>query len=123
MGGELAGRKERVIKNHLLWWTLIVFVCYFVTTLSVLIVRGPAIMNAFVLPFEVVTTVDVVLGKLAGGVVVVCILCYCCIAVTFYTYSSARLLMAAGIDQRLPSLLARLNKNRVPANASILQGL
>jgi glutamate:GABA antiporter len=123
MGGELAGRKERVIKSHLLWGTLIVFVCYFVTTLSVLIVRGPAIMNAFVLPFEIVTTVDVVLGKLAGDIVVVCILCYCCIAVTFYTYSSARLLMAAGIDQRLPSLIGRLNKNRVPANASILQAL
>ncbi len=123
MGGEIAGRRERVVTQHLFWGTLIVFLCYFVATLSVLVVRGPAILNATVLPFEIVTTVDVVLGKVAGDVVVICILCYCVIATLFYTYSSARLLMVASIDQRIPARTGKLNKYRVPANASIFQAV
>lgn len=41
-------------------------------------------------------------------------------AVTYNT-AYARLLLVAGIDQRLPVRIARLNKNRVPAAAIIFQ--
>jgi len=37
------------------------------------------------------------------------------------SYAYARLLLVGGIDQRLPMRVARLNKNRVPANAIIFQ--
>jgi amino acid transporter len=38
-----------------------------------------------------------------------------------YSYGYSRLLLVAGIDQRLPVRIARLNKNRVPAAAIIFQ--
>ena len=38
-----------------------------------------------------------------------------------YSYAYARLLLAGGIDQRLPVRIAKLNKNRVPATAIIFQ--
>jgi len=38
-----------------------------------------------------------------------------------YNYTTARLLLAASIDQRLPAFLGRLNKHRVPANAIVFQ--
>lgn len=119
MAGELTERK--VVTHHLLWGTLIVFIAYFVATFSVLVVRGQAIFTAAVLPFEVVTTVDTVLGKFAGNIVAICILSYFVFAVFFYASASSRLLLAAGIDQRIPATMGRLNKNRVPANAIIFQ--
>ena len=125
MAGEIsesgAGGRRRIIKRHLLWGTLIVFACYFVSTLAVLVVRGQAILNAPVLPFEAFTTVNVVLGRVAGNIAVICFLGYCIAAAIFYTYASARVLMVAGIDQRIPAHFGKLNKNRVPAYAVIFQ--
>src|SRR5205085_3693802 len=119
MAGETLGRK--VITRPLLWGALIVFICYFVCTFAVLVIRGQAIFNAPVLNFEVVTTVETVLGKFAGSIITICILSYYIFSTIFYTSMSARLLMAAGIDQRIPTVMGRLNRHRVPANAVITQ--
>jgi len=121
MAGEIGERK--VITHHLLWGTVIVFSCYFLCTFAVLIVRGQAILNAVILPFEVVTTVDVVLGKFAGDIVAVCLLSYCVWGSLFYVVASSRVLLAAAIDQRIPASIGKLNKYRVPANAIIFQSI
>ncbi len=121
MAGEIAER--RAVTRHLLWGTVIVFVCYFVCTFAVLVIRGQAISNAAVLPFEVVTTVDVALGKFAGDIVSVCLLSYCIWCSLFYVIASSRVLLAAAIDQRIPMSLGKLNKYRVPANAIIFQSI
>jgi len=116
MGGEIVGRN--VVTRHLLWGTLLVLVGYFIATFSVLVVQGST--NGAV-PFALVSTVDMVLGKIAGSITAVCLMsCFVMAAVT-YNYAYARLLFVAGIDKRLPVSVGRLNKNRIPANAIIFQ--
>ncbi|MBA2285981.1 MAG: APC family permease [Ktedonobacteraceae bacterium] len=127
MAGEITdsrGKQGRsIITRHLLWGTLIIFACYFVSIFALLVIRGQAVISAQVLPFEIIATVDAALGKFAGTLMAICVLGYCVSAAIFYTYSSARILMAAAIDGRIPVSLGKLNGNRVPANATIFQAI
>jgi glutamate:GABA antiporter len=116
MGGEIVGRK--VVTRHLLWGTVLVLLGYSIATFSVLVVQGAP--NGAV-PFALVSTVDMVLGKIAGSITAICLMgCFVMAAVT-YNYAYARLLLVASIDQRLPVSAGRLNKQRVPANAVFFQ--
>ena len=125
MAGEIVGRGtpqlSRIIRKHLLWGTMVVVALYAIVALSVLVVRGAAINTAAVLPFEAFTAVNMTLGRPFGDIAAVCFMCYCVFAVIFYSYASARLLLVAGIDQRIPSRFGQLNKNRVPGFATIFQ--
>lgn len=127
MAGEIQGRGTpqlaRIIKSHLLWGTCIVIGLYFVVTLSVLVVRGQAINNAPVLPFEAFTAVGITLGVVARDIAVICFMGYCLAAAIFYSYASARVLMVAGIDQLIPTCFGRLNKHRVPAISATFQAI
>jgi len=116
MGGEIVGRK--VVTRHLLWGTLLVLIGYFIATFSVLVVQGST--NGAV-PFALVSTVDMALGKIAGSITAICLMsCFIMAAVT-YNYAYARLLLVASIDKRLPVSAGRLNKHRVPANGVFFQ--
>ena len=42
-------------------------------------------------------------------------------AAVVYNYAFARLLFVSGLERRLPHQIGKVNKNRVPANAVILQ--
>ena len=117
MGGEIVKRK--VVTRHLLWGTLLVLVGYFVATYSLLVVQGSAVGS--VGGFSLVTNVDMVLGKFAGSITALCIIGFFVMVPIVYNYTFARLLLVAGIDQRLPMNIGRLNKHRVPANAIIFQ--
>lgn len=119
MAGEIRSRK--VITGHLLWGTVLVIVCYLVCTLVPLVVRGSALAKAPILPFEIVTVIDVVMGKTVGNITAVCILGFYFISPLVYNYANARLLFVAAVDRRLPRFLGLLNANRVPANAIIFQ--
>ena len=116
MGGEIT--RHKVVTRHLLWGTVLVFIGYFVTTFGILVVQGTAQSgNTFVL----VMTVDTVFGKMIGAIVALLIMFNFVVTPAVYNYSYARLLLVGGIDQYLPVKIARLNKNRVPANAIIFQ--
>ena len=125
MGGEMVGsdnnkqQARRIVKRHLLWGTILVLVGYFVATFALLIVQGAKV--GIIGGFALVTTVDMTLGKTWGSIVAICILCFFVIVPVAYNCAFARLLLVAGIDQRLPVSMGRLNKNRVPANAILLQ--
>jgi amino acid transporter len=118
MGGELAGR--RVVTRHLFWGSLLVLIGYFVAAFALLVVEGPT--SAALLP-ALVTTVDLSLGKLAGNVMATCLMIFFFTAIVAYNCSYARLLLVAGIDQRLPAGVGRLNRHRVPANAIAFQSV
>jgi len=121
MAGEIRSRK--VITGHLLWGTILVIVSYLICTLVPLVVRGPALAKAPILPYEIVTVIDVVMGRTVGSITAVCILGFYFISPLVYNYANARLLFVAAVDQRLPRFLGRLNVNRVPANAIIFQSI
>ncbi|MEO9031073.1 MAG: APC family permease [Ktedonobacteraceae bacterium] len=122
MGGELAGSqhqvKRRIISGHLLWGTLIVLGAYLVATFGVLVVQGP---NAGYVLFALASTVSQALGPVAGGVTIVCILTTCFFTTAVYNSIFARFLFVGGIDQRLPSGMGKLNRNRVPSHALLFQ--
>ena len=121
MAGEI--RNPKVIPRHLLWGTVLVVVSYIVCTLVPLVVRGPALAQAPILPYEIVSLLNVVLGKVVGSVCAISILGFYLISPLVYSYANARLLFVAAIDKRLPMFLGRLNSNRVPANALIFQAI
>lgn len=114
--GEATGR--HVIKRHLWWGALIIFIIYMTNTLSVLIVQGTS--GAYD-PFAIVRIVDNVLGHVAGSITAICFMGSFLATVLVYNYLYARLLMVASIDRHLPTGMGRLNKQRVPANAVIFQ--
>jgi glutamate:GABA antiporter len=118
MGGEMRPGRS-VVTRHLLWGSLLVLVGYFVATYALLVVQGAAVGS--VGGFALVTNVDLTLGKVAGNVTALCIIGFFVMVPVVYNYTFARLLLVAGIDQRLPIGVGRLNKGRVPANAILFQ--
>ncbi len=121
-GGELASphgkARQRSITRHLLWGSLVVLACYLFSTMGVLVVQGQ--QASFVL-FAPVATVDMALGKIAGGTTAVCMLAVLLIATVVYNNVFARFLLVGSIDQRIPARWGRLNHNRAPASAIVLQ--
>jgi len=119
MGGEIVERKT--VTRHLLWGTLLALVGYFVATFSLLVVEGST--NGSISPFALISTVDSALGKPVGDIAFVCIMSFFVVTIAVYAFTYSRLLLVAGIDQRLPVGLGKLNRNRVPQNAIILQAV
>lgn len=121
MGGEIdssgvgEGRKRKIITGHLLWGTIIVIVGYFTVAFGLLIVEGPA--NASSTTYSLVSTVFTALGPLPGFIAAICLMMFFVFSTSAYSLVFARLLLVAGIDQRLPVRIGRLNKNRVPSAA------
>jgi len=126
MGGEIQGhgkpRGRNIVIRHLLWGTLIIFLSYMAVTFAQLVTLG-ARKAANAGNFSLITTVDMALGKFIGSITILCIIAFFILVSAAYNYGFARLLLVAGIDQRLPVKIARLNKHRVPANAIIFQAV
>lgn len=124
MAGEMVADNEaqrnKSITRHLQWGTLLVFVCYFVATFTLLVVVGPANVSTTG-PFAMVQAVDSAFGKVWGDVTVVCIMGGFVSAAVLFNVSFARMLFAGSVDRRIPLSMGKLNKNRVPVNAMILQ--
>lgn len=119
MSAEIRERgKSSIIKRHLFLGGVIIMSLYLLTTVSILVVLGPT--NGAT-PFALVTVVDTVLGKFWGGLTAIFLMGSFISTVLVYNYVFARLLMVAGIDGRLTASVAKLNANRVPANAIIFQ--
>ncbi len=122
MSGEVVGNRTKqgqtAISRHILLGTLLIFVGYLAVTFALQVVEGP-INGAS--PFALISTVDMVLGKGIGDVVVICIMCSFLIATIMYNASFSRLLLIGAVDKRLPALVGRLNAKCVPANAVIFQ--
>jgi amino acid transporter len=122
MGGELSvprgPAQGRAIKGHILWGSLIVLVCYLLSTFGILVVQGQS--ASFVL-FSPVSTVEMALGKAAGDLTAVCIMTVLVMATVVYNNVFSRFLLVASIDQRIPTRWGRFNRNRAPAAAIVLQ--
>ncbi len=121
MGGEMTGRNP--VTRHLFWGTILVLVGYFVTSFGLLVVNPNVPSGSFYVgnPYAMVYAIKTAMGPLAGNITAILIMCNFVVTPAIYSYAYARLLLVGGIDQRLPMRVARLNKNRIPANAIIFQ--
>jgi amino acid transporter len=65
--------------------------------------------------------VGVAMGKGLGAVVAAILAWVFLTAAVVYNYAFARLLFVSGLEKRLPHQIGNVNKNKVPANAVLLQ--
>ena len=122
MGSEIERKgTTRIVKNHLLWGSILVLVGYGIATWAILVTQGSA--AASIGGFAVVATVHQVFGPIASGIVAVCIMFFFTMVPVFYAVTFSRLLFVGGIDNRLPVRVAKLNKNRAPATAILFQAI
>ena len=117
MGVEVTGG-ESAIKKYLFWGCIIVMAAYLWTTWGSLVTVPIAEGNGFTTGAQ---SVGVALGKPIGIIVAVILMWVFVTAAVVYNYAFARLLFVSGLEKRLPHQIGKVNKNRVPANAVILQ--
>lgn len=116
MGVEV--KSESAIRKYLLWGSVFVMVAYLWTSFGNMVTVPLAENNA--------TTggaqgVGIAIGEGAGIVVALILMWFFLTSSAVYNYSFARLLFVSGLERRLPHQIGQVNKNKVPANAVILQ--
>jgi glutamate:GABA antiporter len=117
MGAEV--KNERSIRNYLLWGSLIVMVAYLATTWSTMVVIPLDKVGGTT---DAIPTVANGFGASWLGDIVGLILMWFFISNTaIYNYTFARLLFVSGLERRLPRRIGEVSKNKVPANAILLQ--
>lgn len=122
MAGEFRPQnKQRTIKSHLLFGTPIIFACYTLVSLAILVIRGQDILNDPNPSFAVVSVVSGVLGPWAGYIVAISIFFFVIGSSAFYMNATSRLILVGAVDRWLPKNLARFNAQRAPVNALWLQ--
>jgi glutamate:GABA antiporter len=106
------------IRKYLLWGALAVMFAYLWTTWANMVVVGVPEGYDFLTggPQGVELAMGGVLGNITALILVWFFLSNCAI----YNYSFARLLFVSGLEKRLPRAIGKVNKNKVPANAVIL---
>ncbi len=122
LAGEI--KEGTSISHHLKWGSLLVVIGYLALTFGLLAVQGAGAAQNTANPIVLlIATVDSVFGKLWGNITAVCLMCFFVVVPIVENVVSARLLMVAAIDLRLPTWLGRLNTHRAPANAVLFQTL
>jgi amino acid transporter len=117
MGVEVKGG-ERAIKTYLVWGCIIVMAAYLWTTWGNMVTIEAGGANGTVGGAE---AVGVAMGKPLGVIVALILAWVFLTATVVYNYAFARLLFVSGLEKRLPHQVGKVNRNKVPANAVILQ--
>lgn len=117
MGVEVKGG-ERAIRTYLLWGCLIVMAAYLWTTWGNMVAIQAGGANGTTGGAQ---AVGVAIGRWAGVAVSLILAWVFLTATVVYNYAFARLLFVSGLEKRLPHQIGQVNRNKVPANAVILQ--
>jgi glutamate:GABA antiporter len=109
---------ERSIRTYLVWGCIIVMVAYLWTTWGNMVTVPVGEVNGTTGGAQ---AVGAAMGDFLGIVVAAILAWVFLTAGVVYNYSFARLLFVSGLERRLPHQVGQVNKNKVPANAVILQ--
>jgi amino acid transporter len=117
MGVEI--KSEESIRHYLFWGAIVVMVAYLWTTWANMVVVGVPEGYDFTTggPLGVSLAIGEGLAKIMALILVWFFLSNCAI----YNYAFGRLLFVSGLERRLPHQFGQVNKNKVPANAVLLQ--
>src|SRR6202165_215158 len=118
MGVEIRDRKA--ITSYLVWGSIVVMVGYLVLTFGAMVVVPVKGVNSTT---AILTAVQTSLGAFVAGVVTLVMIAFFIFNTTVYNYSFARLLFVSGLDRRLPAFIGRVNRNKVPQNAVLVQAV
>jgi amino acid transporter len=119
MGVEVRGG-ERAIRTYLVWGSIIVMAAYLWTTWGNMVAIEAGGANGTTGGAQ---AVGVAMGKPLGAIVALILAWVFLTAAVVYNYAFARLLFVSGLEKRLPHRLGAVNRNKVPANAVMLQTL
>jgi amino acid transporter len=117
MGVEVKGG-EKAIRTYLLWGCIIVMAAYLWTTWGNMVTIEAGGANGVTGGAQ---AVGIAIGEWAGVIVALILAWVFVTATVVYNYAFARLLFVSGLEKRLPHQFGKVNTNRVPANAVLLQ--
>jgi amino acid transporter len=117
MGVEVSGGED-AIKKYLFWGCVIVIAAYLWTSFGNMITLTSDVSNPTTGGAQ---AVGVAIGEWLGVIVALILLWFFLTSSAVYNYSFARLLFVSGLEKRLPHQIGKVNRNKVPANAVILQ--
>ncbi len=118
MGVEIVHQKA--ITRYLLWGSVVVMVAYLLGDWALLVAADPkqgGNLAALLIP------VNATMGPIVSGLVGLIFIGFFVFITVVYSFSFARLIFVSGLDRRLPPVLSRVNRNRVPYLAVILQAV
>src|SRR5205807_6553688 len=118
MGVEIRDRKA--ITSYLVWGSIVVMVGYLVVTFGAMVTVPVKGVNSTT---AILTAVQTSLGAFLAGAVTLVMVAFFMFNTTVYNYSFARLLFVSGLDRRLPAFVGRVNANKVPQNAVLVQAV
>ena len=119
MGVEVTGG-EKAIRTYLFWGCIIVMAAYLWATWGNMVVIEAGGANGTTGGAQ---AVGAAIGEWAGVLVALILAWVFLTAAVVYNYAFARLLFVSGLEKRLPHQVGKVNRNKVPANAVILQTL
>jgi glutamate:GABA antiporter len=117
MGVEISGG-EQAIKKYLFWGCVIVMAAYLWTTFGNMVTLSSDVSNPTTGGAQAVGTA---IGEWAGVIVALILLWFFLTSSMVYNYTFARLLFVSGLEKRLPHQIGKVSRNKIPANAVILQ--
>jgi glutamate:GABA antiporter len=121
MGVEI--NDARAITRYLLWGSVVVMVAYLIGTFGVMMAASPSTFGS---PAAVAAAVQNGFGgagAVVGAVVDIIFIGFFIFNTAVYNYSFGRLLFVSGLDRRLPTVMSKVNANRVPWVAVLVQSV
>ncbi len=109
------------ITRYLLWGSIVVMVAYLIATFGVMVtvpLKEQGDLNALI---EAIKSGFGPIGLVLAALVDLIFIGYFIFAAAVYNYSYARLIFVSGLDRRLPAVMSKVNSNRVPWVAVLVQ--
>jgi amino acid transporter len=121
MGVEI--QNVRSITKYLFWGSIVVIVAYLLGTFGVqmTVARADQLNGNPASIGEAVALGFGVAGTFLGDLVVIIFIGFFLFNTAVYNYSFGRLLFVSGLDRRLPGAMSKVNRNRVPWVAVLVQ--
>jgi glutamate:GABA antiporter len=119
MGVEI--KDMRSVTRYLLWGSIVVMVAYLLATFGIMVAVPLKDQSN---PGAVVEAVEQGFGPVSKFLAIVVDLIFVgffLFAATVFNYSFARLLFVSGLDRRLPAVVSKVNANKVPWMAVLVQ--
>ena len=113
-------RQPNAARLFLRWGPLLVLIVYLISTFGVAAVVPP---NSAVASNSTLAAVGIVFGVPASIVVGIIFISFFVMTAVIFNLTFARILFVAALDHRLPTSLARVNRNAAPSRATAVQTL
>ncbi len=121
MGVEI--QNTRAITRYLLWGSIVVMVAYVIGTFGVMMAVPASQQGSPAAIAAAVTNGFGVAGPVLGVIVNLIFIGFFIFNTAVYNYSFGRLLFVSGLDRRMPTVMSKVNANKVPWVAVLVQSL